>query len=82
MIYLDKELAKVKGAHFFSTVDIANGFWAMRVDPADKYKLAFSFAKRQYTWNCCPFRYSNSPAVFNIVLQKAMSDSFIWKTSS
>lgn len=75
MIHLDQELPKVKGARFFSTVDIANGFWTMRVDPADQYKLAFSFGNRQYTWNRCPFGYSNSPAEFNIFLHKAMSDA-------
>ncbi|KAF0022466.1 hypothetical protein F2P81_025279 [Scophthalmus maximus] len=51
MIHLDQELAKVNGACFFSTVDVANGFWTMRVDPSDQYKLAFSFGNRQYTWN-------------------------------
>ncbi len=75
MIHLDQELAKVKGACFFSTVDVANGFWTMKVDPADQYKLAFSFGSRQYTWNRCPFGYSNSPAEFNIFLHKAMSDA-------
>ncbi|KAK9525318.1 hypothetical protein VZT92_015149 [Zoarces viviparus] len=75
MIHLDQELAKVKEACFFSTVDIANGFWTMRVDPVDQYKLAFSFGNRQYTWNRCPFGYSNSPAEFNIFLHKAMADA-------
>ena len=75
MIHLDQELPKRKGARFFSTVDVANGFWTMKVDPADQYKLAFSFCNRQYTWNRCPFGYSNSPAEFNIFLHKAMSDA-------
>ncbi len=74
MIHLDQELAKVKGAHFFSAVDVANGFWTMK-DPASQYKLAFSFGNRQYTWNRCPCGYTNSPAEFSIFLHKAMSDS-------
>ncbi|KAK9523659.1 hypothetical protein VZT92_017572, partial [Zoarces viviparus] len=58
------------------TIDyIANGFWTMRVDPVDQYKLAFSFGNRQYTGNRCPFGYSNSPAEFNIFLHKAMADA-------
>uniref|UniRef100_A0A1A8CCG2 Gypsy retrotransposon integrase-like protein 1 n=1 Tax=Nothobranchius kadleci TaxID=1051664 RepID=A0A1A8CCG2_NOTKA len=75
MIHLDQELARVRDARFFSTVDVANGFWTMKVEPADQYKLAFSFGNRQYTWNRCPFGYSNSPAEFNIFLHKAMSDA-------
>ncbi|KAL2076478.1 hypothetical protein ACEWY4_027942 [Coilia grayii] len=75
MIHLDQELAKVRDAKFFSTADVASGFWTMKVDPTDQYKLAFSFANRQFTWNRCPFGYSNSPAEFNIFLHKAMSDA-------
>lgn len=44
MFHLDQELAKVKGARFFCTVDVANGFWTMKVDPVHQYKLAFSLA--------------------------------------
>lgn len=75
MIYLDQELAKVTSAKYFSTVDVSNGFWTMKVDPADQYKVAFSFGNRQFTLNRCPFCYSNSPAEFNIFLHKAMSDA-------
>ncbi|KAJ8369526.1 hypothetical protein SKAU_G00095540 [Synaphobranchus kaupii] len=75
MIHLEQELAKVTNAKLFSTVDVANGFWTMKVDPVDQYKLAFSFGNRQFTWNRCPFDYSNSPAEFNIFLHKTMSDT-------
>ncbi|KAJ8333565.1 hypothetical protein SKAU_G00415730 [Synaphobranchus kaupii] len=46
-----QELAKVTNTQYFSTVNVSNGFWTMKVDPADQYKLAFSFANRQFTWN-------------------------------
>ena len=41
MIHLDQELAKVKGTILFSTMDMANGFRTMKVDPADQYKAGF-----------------------------------------
>lgn len=75
MIQLDQELAKVKDTRFFSTTDVANGFWTMKSDPADQYKLLFSFGNRQYTWNRYPFGFSNSLAEFNIFLHKAMFDA-------
>lgn len=75
MIHLDQELAKVKNAKFFSTADVCSGFWTLKVSPEDQYKLAFSFGNRQFTWNRCPFGYSNSPAEFNIFLHKAMTDA-------
>eukprot|EP00064_Thunnus_orientalis_P019687 superscaffoldBa00005035_g19813 len=73
MIHLAQELDKVKGAHFFSTVNMANGFWTMKVNSADEYKLAFTFGNHQHTWNHCLFRYSKSAPEFNIFLHKAMS---------
>ena len=33
MAQLDQELPKVENAKYFSTIDMANGFWAMTVDP-------------------------------------------------
>ena len=72
---LDQELAKVTDAKYFSAVDVSNGFWTMKVDSVDQYKLAFLFGNRQFTWNRCLFGYLNSPAEFNIFLHKAMSDA-------
>ena len=47
MIHLDQELSKVRDAQFFSTADVCSGFWTLKVDPVDQYKLAFSFGNRQ-----------------------------------
>ena len=70
MILLDQELAVTNGK-YFSTVD---GCWTMKVDPVDQHKLAFSFGNRQFTWNRCPFGYSNpghrgSKATYNTLQQ-------------
>ncbi|XDV51359.1 hypothetical protein PO909_020245 [Leuciscus waleckii] len=44
-------------------------------EPDDQHKLAFTFGNRQYTFNRCPFGYANSPAEFNIFLNKACPDA-------
>uniref|UniRef100_A0A8C6LKG8 Gypsy retrotransposon integrase-like protein 1 n=1 Tax=Nothobranchius furzeri TaxID=105023 RepID=A0A8C6LKG8_NOTFU len=75
MARLEQELPKVKDAKYFSTLDIASGFWTIPVHESDQHKLAFSFANRQYTFTRCPFGYSNSPAEFNIFLNKACPDA-------
>uniref|UniRef100_A0A673XMB8 ribonuclease H n=1 Tax=Salmo trutta TaxID=8032 RepID=A0A673XMB8_SALTR len=75
MTQLDQELPKVANAKYFSTVDVANGFWTMTVDPRDQHKLAFSFSNKLFTFNRCPFGYANSPSEFNIFLHKAMPDA-------
>uniref|UniRef100_A0A8C6M6L4 ribonuclease H n=1 Tax=Nothobranchius furzeri TaxID=105023 RepID=A0A8C6M6L4_NOTFU len=75
MACLEQELPRVKDAKYFSTLDIASGFWTIPVHESDQHKLAFSFANRQYTFTRCPFGYSNSPAEFNIFLNKACPDA-------
>uniref|UniRef100_A0AAV2MP73 ribonuclease H n=1 Tax=Knipowitschia caucasica TaxID=637954 RepID=A0AAV2MP73_KNICA len=75
MTQLGQDLPKVRDAKFFSTLDIASGFWTIPVHPQDQHKLAFSFANKQYTFTRCPFGLSNSPAEFNIFLNKACPDA-------
>ncbi|XP_061403813.1 uncharacterized protein LOC133339668 [Lethenteron reissneri] len=75
MAEIDHGLNQIKGAKVLTTMDLANGFWTMPVKETDQYKLAFTFDGIQYTWNRCPFGYSNSPADFNIFLHKAMGDA-------
>lgn len=50
MTQLQQELPKVKDAKYFSSMDVASGFWTIPVHVADQYKLAFTFAGRQYTF--------------------------------
>ncbi|KAF7643479.1 hypothetical protein LDENG_00238730, partial [Lucifuga dentata] len=75
MTQLEQELPKVREAKYFSTADVASGFWTIPVHPADQHKLAFTFGSRQYTFTRCPFGYANSPAEFNIFLNKACPDA-------
>lgn len=44
MIHLDQELAEGKNACFPSNVDVANGFWTIKMDPDDQHTLALSFS--------------------------------------
>ncbi len=67
--------SKIKGSKILSTLDVASGFWTIPVHPNDQHKLAFTFGNRQYTFTRCPFGYANSPAEFNIFLNKACPDT-------
>ncbi len=75
MTQLDQEIPKIKGSTILSTLDVASGFWKIPVHPDDQHKLAFTFDNRQYTFTRCPFGYANSPAEFNIFLNKACPDA-------
>ncbi len=75
MSQLDQEIPKIKGSTILSTLDVASRFWTIPVHPDDQHKLAFTFGNRQYTFTRCPFGYANSPAEFNIFLNKACPDA-------
>ncbi len=68
---------KIKGSTILFTLDVATGFWTIPVHPDDQHKLAFTFSNRQYTFTRCPFGYANSPAEFNIFLNKAYPDVYV-----
>ncbi|KAL7405215.1 hypothetical protein ABVT39_025343 [Epinephelus coioides] len=75
MTELDQDLPKVRNAKYFTSMDVALGFWTIPVHVADRHKLAFTFASRQYTFTRCPFVDANSPAEFNIFLNKAFPNA-------
>ncbi len=75
MSHMSQEIPKIKGSTILSTLDVASGFWTIPVHPDDQHKLAFTFGNRQYTFTRCPFGYANSPAEFNIFLNKACPDA-------
>ena len=71
MTQLEQELPHVQDAKYFSTLDVASGFWTIPVHTEDQHKLVFTFASRQYMFTRCPFGFANSPAEFNIFLNKS-----------
>ncbi|KAL1274380.1 hypothetical protein QQF64_027194 [Cirrhinus molitorella] len=56
-------------------MDVASGFWTIPVHPDDQHKLAFTFGNQHFTITRCPFGYANSPAEFNVFLNKACPDA-------
>ncbi|XP_059392893.1 uncharacterized protein LOC132125468 [Carassius carassius] len=72
---LEQEMPRIRGATILPTLDVASGFWTIPVHPENQHKLAFTLGNRQFTFNRCLFDYANSPAEFNICLNKACTDS-------
>lgn len=46
---------KIGIANYFTTLDLANGFYQIQVDPADILKTAFSTEQSHFKFNCMPF---------------------------
>lgn len=54
----------IQGQRFFSTLDCAQGFYQILVDPKDRHKTGFSTPLGNFQFIRCPFGFRNSPAVF------------------
>nr|XP_039264261.1 uncharacterized protein LOC120340074 [Styela clava] len=53
------------GAQWFSTLDLASGYWQVEVDPADREKTAFSIPGRgHFHFVVMPFWLANASATF------------------
>ena len=61
---IDDSLDCLSGAKWFSTLDMASGYWQVGMDPTTKHKAAFATSNGLFEWNCMPFGLTNSPGTF------------------
>ena len=62
---VDATLDSLAGSKFFTTLDLASGYWQVDVEPHDKEKTAFSTSKGHFEFNVMPFGLTNAPATFH-----------------
>ena len=61
---VDDILEALAGARYFSTLDLASGYWQVTMDPAAREKTAFVTNAGLYEFNKMPFGLCNAPATF------------------
>ena len=64
---------ELAGHKYFSRLDLASGFWQIRLDPRDEDKSAFVAASLgQYAWRVLPMGLCTAPSVFARLMQKVL----------
>ena len=66
---MDDSLDALSGAKWFSTLDLASGYWQVALDENDREKTAFASYKGLFQFKVLPFGLSNSPASFMRLVQ-------------
>lgn len=74
---IEETLTTLKRAEWFSTLDLASGYWQVAVDPEDRPKTAFATPLGLYEFQRMPFGLCNGPATFQRLMQRCLSGYII-----
>ena len=71
---IDDLLDQLGRSRYFTTLDLASGYWQIRVDKPFQEKTAFITHCGLFEFRVMPFGLTNAPAVFQRLMQKVLSD--------
>lgn len=70
---IDDILDKLSNAQYFTTLDLASGFWHIPIHPSDIEKLAFTTDSGLFEWTVLPFGVKTGPSIFNRTIRRVLN---------
>ena len=71
---IDETIESLDKSIWFSTLDLASGYWQVEVHPTDKEKTAFAIPSGLYEFETMPFGLTNAPATFQRLMQTVLKE--------
>lgn len=65
-------LERLGGSEWFTTLDLASGYWQVQIEPKSREKTAFSTPDGHYQFKRLPFGLKNAPTEFNRIIHRIL----------
>ena len=74
MLNIEEMMDVLNGVRYFSTIDLGNAYYQVKLDKESQEKTAFSTKHDQYCFTRMPFGISAAPATFQKLMTSVLGD--------